>query len=72
MGREFPFAPIQIIAIELLMDLASYLGSLALGHALAEARTAAFATWLLGHIVTRSGPVGMSRSRGGPEGDPLL
>ena len=22
-GREFPFAPIQIIAIELLMDLAS-------------------------------------------------
>jgi P-type Ca2+ transporter type 2C len=97
-GREFPFAPIQIIAIELLMDLASstifisesaepglmeeaprersrflswevarrivrnllgltlalmvvYFGSFALGHDLAAARTAAFATWLLGHIV---------------------
>jgi P-type Ca2+ transporter type 2C len=97
-GQEFPFAPIQIIAIELLMDLASstifiteaaepglmeetprkrsrflswdvgrrivrnligpalaimvaYFGSLALGHELQAARTAAFATWLLGHIV---------------------
>ena len=97
-GREFPFAPIQIIAIELLMDLASstifiteaaepglmereprrqqgflswqvglrilrnllgpalailtaYFGSLYLGYGLASARTAAFATWLLGHIV---------------------
>ena len=97
-GRPFPFAPIQIIAIELLMDLASstifiseaaepglmerrprrrkrffswdvalrigrnlvgptmailtaYFGSLALGQSVAEARTAAFATWLLGHIV---------------------
>jgi Ca2+-transporting ATPase len=97
-GREFPFAPIQIIAIELLMDLASstifisevaepglmddpprrrtrflswtlaarigrnlvglllalliaYFGSFALGENLASARTAAFATWLLGHIV---------------------
>jgi Ca2+-transporting ATPase len=97
-GRPFPFAPIQIIAIELLMDLASstifiseaaepglmerpprrrqrflswdvalrilrnlvgpalailtsYFVSLALGRSVAEARTAAFATWLLGHIV---------------------
>ncbi len=97
-GREFPFAPIQIIAIELLMDLASstifiseaaepglmeekprrrtrylswgvakritcnligptlaimvaYFGSFALGLELEAARTAAFATWLLGHIV---------------------
>jgi Ca2+-transporting ATPase len=97
-GRPFPFAPIQIIAIELLMDLASstifiseaaepgvmerrprrrkrflswdvglrilrnlvgpalailaaYFGSLALGYGVASARTAAFATWLLGHIV---------------------
>jgi Ca2+-transporting ATPase len=97
-GQPFPFAPIQIIAIELLMDLASstifiseaaepgvmerrprqrkrflswevalrilrnligpalailaaYLGSLALGYGVAQARTAAFATWLLGHIV---------------------
>ncbi len=97
-GRPFPFAPIQIIAIELLMDLASstifiseaaepglmqrpprrqrrflswdvarrllrnlvgpalailaaYLGSLTLGYDVASARTAAFATWLLGHIV---------------------
>jgi len=97
-GRPFPFAPIQIIAIELLMDLASstifvteaaepglmddpprarrrflswgvvrriartligptlaimvaYFGSFALGRDLASARTAAFATWLLGHIV---------------------
>jgi Ca2+-transporting ATPase len=98
LGRPFPFAPIQIIAIELLMDLASstifiseaaepglmarpprrrrrflswtvalrilrnllgpalailtsYFVSLALGHSVAQARTAAFATWLLGHIV---------------------
>jgi Ca2+-transporting ATPase len=97
-GRPFPFAPIQIIAIELLMDLASstifiteaaepgvmerpprkrqrflswdvalrllrnlvgpalailtsYFGSLTLGYGVPEARTAAFATWLLGHIV---------------------
>ncbi len=97
-GWPFPFAPIQIIAIEVLMDLASstifiseaaepgimergprrrkrflswdvgrrilrnlvgpalailiaYFGSLALGHDVASARTAAFATWLLGHIV---------------------
>jgi len=97
-GWPFPFAPIQIIAIEVLMDLASstifiseaaepevmargprrqdrflswsvgrrilrnlaglaaailaaYFGSLALGHHIASARTAAFATWLLGHIV---------------------
>jgi Ca2+-transporting ATPase len=97
-GRPFPFAPIQIIAIELLMDLASstifiseaaepglmsrpprrrkrflswevarrilrnligpalailaaYFGSLALGESVASARTAAFATWLLCHIV---------------------
>jgi Ca2+-transporting ATPase len=97
-GRPFPFAPIQIIAIEVLMDLASstifiteaaepgvmeqpprrrkrflswsvaerivrnmvgsalailvsYFGSLALGYGVPAARTAAFATWLLGHIV---------------------
>jgi len=97
-GRPFPFAPIQIIAIEVLMDLASstifiseaaepgvmargprrqerflswrvgrrilrnlvgpatailaaYFGSLALGQSIPSARTAAFATWLLGHIV---------------------
>jgi Ca2+-transporting ATPase len=97
-GLPFPFAPIQIIAIELLMDLASstifiseaaepgimarpprrrqrflswdvarrilrnlvgpalailaaYFGSLGMGHSVPEARTAAFATWLLGHIV---------------------
>jgi Ca2+-transporting ATPase len=97
-GRPFPFAPIQIIAIELLMDLASstifisetaepgvmsrpprkqerflswsvgrrilrnlvgpaaailasYFGSLTMGVEVAQARTAAFATWLLGHII---------------------
>jgi Ca2+-transporting ATPase len=97
-GRPLPFAPIQIIAIELLMDLASstifiteraepgvmdrpprrrdrflswgvartilrnligptpvilaaFFLSLAWGHTLAEARTASFTTWLLGHIV---------------------
>lgn len=97
-GMPFPFAPIQIIFTELLMDLASstifvteqaepdllarrprprtrflswkvarrilrnsvglvtailivYAGSLALGYGLASARTAAFATWLLGHIL---------------------
>ena len=96
-GVPFPFAPIQIIATELLMDLASstifiteaaepnvlerkprrgarflsrtvglqilrnsvglvvailavYLGSLAMGASTASARTAAWATWLLGHI----------------------
>ncbi|MHB9031880.1 MAG: HAD-IC family P-type ATPase [Anaerolineae bacterium] len=98
LGLEFPFAPIQIIFSELLMDLASstifvsesaepdiltrpprprapflnwrvagqiarnlagpavailavYGLSLALGYNLASARTAAFAAWLLGHIV---------------------
>ncbi|MGM0399728.1 MAG: cation-translocating P-type ATPase [Chloroflexota bacterium] len=98
MGYPFPFTPLQIIAIELLMDLASstifiseaaepglmeqepwrrrrflswgvgrrilrnlagpavailaaYFLSLALGHEVASARTAAFGTWLLGHIV---------------------
>jgi Ca2+-transporting ATPase len=97
-GFPFPFAPIQIIAIELLMDLASstifisesaepgvmdraprkqtrflswsvgqrilrnligpaaailasYFGSIAMGLDVSAARTAAFATWLLGHIV---------------------
>jgi P-type Ca2+ transporter type 2C len=97
-GEPFPFAPIQIIAIELLMDLASstifiseeaepglmaqgprrrrrylswevglrilrntvgpaaailvsYFVSLALGYGVQSGRTAAFATWLLGHIV---------------------
>ncbi len=97
-GYPFPFAPIQIIAIELLMDLASstiflseaaepgllqrpprrkrgflswevaghilrnlagptlallvaYFGSWALGYGETGARTAAFSTWLLGHIV---------------------
>ena len=97
-GIPFPFAPIQIIFTELLMDLASstifiteeaepdvmsrqprqrrrflswevgkgilrnmagltltilavYFGSLALGSPSDTARTAAFATWLLGHIV---------------------
>jgi Ca2+-transporting ATPase len=96
--KPFPFAPIQIIAIELLMDLASstifiseeaepglmaqgprrrrrylswavglrilrnmvgpaaailvsYFVSLSLGYGVRSARTAAFATWLLGHIV---------------------
>ncbi len=97
-GVAFPFAPIQIIATELLMDLASstifitegqepdimarrprrrtsflswsvgrrilrnsiglvvailgvYFGSLSLGTSIDSARTAAWATWLLGHIV---------------------
>ena len=97
-GIAFPLAPLQIIATELLMDLASstifvteeaepdllrrsprrregflswkvagrigrnslglviailavYFGSLAWGYGLDSARTAAFATWLLGHIV---------------------
>jgi Ca2+-transporting ATPase len=97
-GKPFPFAPIQIIAIELLMDLASstifiseeaepglmeqgprrrrryltwdvgvrilrntvgpaiaimvaYFASPALDAGVQSARTAAFATWLLGHIV---------------------
>jgi Ca2+-transporting ATPase len=97
-GVPFPLAPIQIIATELLMDLASstifvteeaepdvlqrpprrrrrylsravglrilrntvglalailavYLGSLWMGVEVATARTAAWATWLLGHIV---------------------
>ncbi|MCL7454434.1 MAG: cation-transporting P-type ATPase [Anaerolineae bacterium] len=97
-GSPFPLAPLQIIATELLMDLASstifvteeaepgllrrrprqrsgflswqvagriarnsvglvaailavYFGSLAWGYGLDSARTAAFATWLLGHIV---------------------
>jgi Ca2+-transporting ATPase len=97
-GVAFPLAPLQIIATELLMDLASstifvteeaepdllkrrprrrkgflswrvagriarnslglvvailavYFGSLAWGYGLDRARTAAFATWLLGHIV---------------------
>jgi P-type Ca2+ transporter type 2C len=97
-GVPFPLAPIQIIATELLMDLASstifvteeaepdvlrrpprrrrhylsrevglrilrnmagpaaailavYFGSLAIGVGVAGARTAAWATWLLGHIV---------------------
>lgn len=97
-GQPFPFAPIQIIAIEVLMDLASstifiteaaepglmhrkprrrqrflswsvgsrilrnlvgpaaailvaYFASLGLGYDVASARTTAFATWLLAHIV---------------------
>jgi Ca2+-transporting ATPase len=97
-GVPFPFAPIQVIVTELLMDLASstvfvteeaeldvlrrgprrrarflswavgrrilrnsvglvvailgvYFGSLALGEAVESARTAAWATWLVGHIV---------------------
>jgi Ca2+-transporting ATPase len=97
-GIAFPLAPLQIIATELLMDLASstifvteeaepdlltrpprrrkgflswevagriarnslglvvailavYFGSLAWGYGVDSARTAAFATWLLGHIV---------------------
>jgi P-type Ca2+ transporter type 2C len=97
-GIAFPLAPLQIIATELLMDLASstifvseeaepdllerrprrrrgflswevaarivrnslglvaailvvYFGSLSWGYGLDSARTAAFATWLLGHIV---------------------
>lgn len=97
-GHPFPFAPIQIITIEVLMDLASstifiseeaepgvmereprrrgrflswsvarrivrnlvgpaaailacYFVSLALGYQVTSARTAALATWLLGHIV---------------------
>lgn len=97
-GVPFPLAPIQIIATELLMDLASstifvteeaepdvlgrqprrrrrylsrevglrilrnmagltiailavYLGSLGMGLGVDSARTAAWATWLLGHIV---------------------
>ena len=97
-GKPFPFSPIQIIAIELLMDLASstifvseaaepdvmkhiprqrsrfltretgrmifrnmlgltiailavYFGSLSLGYNVTAAQTAAFATWLLGHVL---------------------
>jgi len=97
-GMPFPFAPIQIIATELLMDLASstifvsetaepdvmrrkprrqsrfiswetgrlilrnmagltlailavYFGSFWLGYDESSARTAAFSTWLLGHVL---------------------
>lgn len=97
-GKPFPFSPIQIIAIELLMDLASstifvseaaepdvmnhkprprvrflsletgrlilrnmlgltigilgvFFGSLSLGYDITTAQTAAFATWLLGHVL---------------------
>lgn len=35
----------------LLAILVAYFGSFALGHDVAQARTAAFTTWLLGHIV---------------------
>lgn len=97
-GKPFPFSPIQIIAIELLMDLASstifvseaaepdvmkhkprqrakfltretgrlilrnmlgltiailavYFGSLSLGYDVTSSQTAAFAAWLLGHVL---------------------